>query len=69
MTKIKCLRCGEIIMSKNRNQRVWCSCGTCSIKENQDFYSISGDAADFEVYNKSTKQFESASEYFKQLYI
>ena len=42
-TKIKCLKCGDIIESKHRHDFVSCSCGTCAVDGGDEYLRIIGD--------------------------
>lgn len=42
-TKIKCLKCGDIIEGDRRGHLISCSCEACFIDETPDYYRVGGD--------------------------
>ena len=42
-TKVKCLKCNDIIESKHRHDFVWCSCGSCAVDGGDEYLRIVGD--------------------------
>ena len=46
--KIKCLRCGEIIESKETNDFVECSCGSVAVDGGKDYQKIIGNPKDYD---------------------
>ena len=65
MQKIKCLKCGKIVKPKRINERVYCECGACSIKQKLDYFSIGGEYEDFLLYNETTRSFETFDNFLK----
>lgn len=49
MTKIKCLKCGDIIESNGRGKWVQCSCKKCYIDETEYYCRVGGDLNLIEV--------------------
>ena len=46
--QVKCLKCGEIIRSKNRHDYVTCSCGAIAVDGGSWYLSRSGDLNNYE---------------------
>lgn len=46
---LKCLKCNDIIRSRNRHDFVTCSCGTCSIDGGSWYVHINGNFEDYEL--------------------
>lgn len=65
MQKLKCLKCNDVIKPKRINERVYCKCGACSIRQKPDYFSIGGEAGDFMLYNETTRSFETFDNYLK----
>ncbi len=57
---IKCLKCGEVIRSKNRHDMVWCKCKAVAVDGGSWYSKVSGNKEDFEwlteAYNKLEAQ-------------
>lgn len=49
MTRIKCLKCGDIIESDGHGKWVQCSCKSCYIDETPNYCRVGGDFKDYEV--------------------
>jgi hypothetical protein len=49
MTKIKCLKCGDIIESDGHGKWVSCSCNSCYVDEKGDYCRIGGDSKFTEI--------------------
>lgn len=64
MTKIKCLKCGDIIESDGKGKWVECSCHSCYIDETEYYCRVGGDFDKLEV--EKDGQWILASEYLKE---
>lgn len=49
MTKIKCLKCGDIIESDGHGKWVQCTCHSCYIDETDYYCRIGGDSKFMEI--------------------
>jgi len=60
MTKIKCLKCGDIIEGDKKGTYIECKCKNIAIDETEYYYRIIGDLEDFEVVEpiETRKMFE-----------
>lgn len=60
MTKIKCLKCGDIIEGDKKGTYIECKCKTIAIDETPYYYRIIGDLENFEVIEpiETKKMFE-----------
>ena len=64
MTKIKCLKCGDIIESDGKGKWVQCSCGACYIDETKYYCRVGGNFDTYEV--EQDGKWILASEYLKE---
>ena len=51
MTKIKCLKCGDIIESDGHGKWVTCKCQSCYIDETDNYCRVGGNFKDYEVFD------------------
>lgn len=49
ITKLKCKRCSDVIVSKYRHDFVWCKCGFCAIDGGRDYTKLVGNPEDYEL--------------------
>ena len=43
LNRIKCLKCGDIIISYNRHDFKWCKCHSCAVDGGNDYLKRCGD--------------------------
>ena len=53
MTKIKCLKCGDILESDGNGKWVDCSCHSCYIDETDDYCRVGGNFDDYEIFDNN----------------
>lgn len=46
--RIRCLKCGDVIESKNRHDFKWCSCHACAVDGGAAYLRRVGNAEDWE---------------------
>lgn len=51
MTKIKCLKCGDIIESDGYGKWVTCKCQSCYIDETGDYCRVGGNFNEYEIFD------------------
>lgn len=57
-TKIKCLKCGDIIESKYRHNFISCSCGACFVDGGNDYCRVGGNFEDMRFIDENGKEVE-----------
>lgn len=65
---IKCLKCGDIIYSRSRNDFHWCSCESCAIDGGFDYIRIIGNRENWENAEIQILENKSDDEVKKILY-
>ena len=53
MTKIKCLKCGDIIESDGHGKWVNCSCNSCYIDETDYYCRVGGNFDEYEIFENN----------------
>ena len=53
MTKIKCLKCGDIIESDGHGKWVNCSCNSCYIDETGNYCRVGGNFDEYEIFENN----------------
>lgn len=48
-SKVKCLKCGDIIQSTHRHDFRWCSCQSVAVDGGDHYLRIIGDPKDYEL--------------------
>ena len=51
MTKIKCLKCGDILESNGHGKWVTCKCKSCYIDETDDYCRVGGNFDNYEIFD------------------
>lgn len=51
-TKVRCLKCGDVIESKHRHDFVMCSCRSCFVDGGNDYSRMGGNFDDMVVIDE-----------------
>ena len=66
-TKIKCLKCGDIIEGDRKGHLINCSCKSCYIDETPDYYRIRGDPEFITIFDNEGNEKKLIQEAEKHL--
>lgn len=46
---IKCLKCGDVVVSRHRHDFRWCKCETVAIDGGRDYTRVCGNPEDYKI--------------------
>ena len=52
-TKVRCLKCDDVIESKHRHDFVWCKCGAIAVDGGSDYLKLTGNFEDWEILDET----------------
>ena len=58
ITKIKCLKCNDILEGDKKGTFIQCKCNSCFIDETEFYCRVGGNLGEIEVINKDIKEEE-----------
>lgn len=60
--KIKCKKCGDILVGDKKGTFIQCSCKSCYIDETKWYVRVGGNPEDIEDYDKLKEQLDGSNE-------